>query len=244
MVKSNLNGCGKFMKYSLFIINLILFILGLAVCGLGSYALIDNAASIQQIIGTNLYVPSAIVLVVFGGITAIVSFLGCCGAIKEVKCLLGLFFVIMLLLTIVVALASVFGFMVHGQLGGELKNFMKDSMKEYPSKSPIRAAWDEIQQELKCCGVDEPNDWESELIGNFSHAAGSEHFPASCCVTGTSDCNIKYPPQLGSYYDKGCYDNILDIVKKHSKTLAAVGISIVLFIFLSMIFSCGVCLMI
>ena len=41
-----------------------------------------------------------------------------------------------------------------------LKDPIKDTMGEYGSDDTITAAWDDIQTEYQCCGVDGPDDWE------------------------------------------------------------------------------------
>lgn len=41
-----------------------------------------------RLLGSDLYVSSAVILVTSGGLVICVSFLGCIGAFKEIKCLL------------------------------------------------------------------------------------------------------------------------------------------------------------
>lgn len=50
--------------------------------------MIVNRSFMARLLGSDLYVSSAAILVATGGLVICVSFLGCIGAFKEIKCLL------------------------------------------------------------------------------------------------------------------------------------------------------------
>lgn len=54
---------------------------------LGVWILLDKSFA-NELLGTNLYAGSAYVLVITGLSVVFVSFLGCLGSIKEVRCML------------------------------------------------------------------------------------------------------------------------------------------------------------
>lgn len=64
----------------------------------------------ERLLGTNLYVASAAILIVTGSIVAIISFLGTFGAYKEIKCMLLTYFVILFMLFIVMVTAGILGY--------------------------------------------------------------------------------------------------------------------------------------
>jgi len=90
----SVNGFSKFLKYLFLIINLIFFILGIAVLGVGAYAMAVTTNipyySVQYPIG----------FIVLGAIVAVFASFRCCGAWKESKILLSIYSIIMALILI------------------------------------------------------------------------------------------------------------------------------------------------
>lgn len=57
--------------------------------GVGIWAAV-NAQSFMNVVATNVIIFDAVyVIIAVGAALVVISFLGCCGAIKENKCLLG-----------------------------------------------------------------------------------------------------------------------------------------------------------
>lgn len=107
----DVNGCGLCAKYSLFIANFIMFVSeiahysdvsmcnlmndfllvfqigGAVLFGLGIWTLVDRSF-MRELLGTNLFSGTVYVLIVTAAIVCLVSFFGCFGAAKEVKCLI------------------------------------------------------------------------------------------------------------------------------------------------------------
>jgi len=94
--------------------------MGCVVLGLSIYALIDGnnleslVSSGSEAVGSDfsvtVYSSAAIILIVVSALVAIVAFFGCCGAIKESKCMLGTYFVIILALFIGMTVGAVYGY--------------------------------------------------------------------------------------------------------------------------------------
>ena len=53
----------------------------------GIWTIVDHAY-MEQLLGTNLYMSAAYILIATGIIVILVSFFGCMGAVKEIKCML------------------------------------------------------------------------------------------------------------------------------------------------------------
>jgi len=79
--KKQLGCCGCMEKWFLFIVNIILFIVGIAELGAGVYAMTSDSTT-----WTGSDLPNF--AMVMGGVVACIAFLGCCGAAKENRCLL------------------------------------------------------------------------------------------------------------------------------------------------------------
>lgn len=95
------SACIKVTKYFLFLFNLIFFILGAVILGFGVWILADKSSfiSVLQTSSSSLRM-GAYVFIGVGAVTMLMGFLGCIGAVNEVRCLLGLYFAFLLLILI------------------------------------------------------------------------------------------------------------------------------------------------
>jgi len=136
----SVNGFSKFLKYLFLIINLIFFILGIAVLGVGAYAMTVSTSipyySVQYPVG----------FIVLGAIVAVFAFFGCCGAWKESKILLSIYAVIMALILIaqiaIVAYAASQGDKYISEAWGASTDAQKNA----------------FQNTSNCCGYDSITD--------------------------------------------------------------------------------------
>lgn len=103
--------CGQFVKYSMFVSNFIIFVSvhrknmrtksvtnieqkisivqvgGAVLFGLGLWTLVDRSY-MTELLGTNLFTGATYVLIITSALVCVVSFFGCLGAAREVKCML------------------------------------------------------------------------------------------------------------------------------------------------------------
>ncbi|XP_016092457.1 CD82 antigen-like [Sinocyclocheilus grahami] len=101
-------GCIAATKYFLFLFNLLFFIFGAVIMGFGLWVILDNQSfiTVLQESSTTLKV-GAYILIGIGSLSMLMGFLGCIGAIYEVRCLLGLYFTCLLLILIAQVTAAV-----------------------------------------------------------------------------------------------------------------------------------------
>ncbi|XP_069797317.1 leukocyte surface antigen CD53-like isoform X2 [Narcine bancroftii] len=147
------------------------------------------------------------ILIIVGTITMVVAFLGCTGAIKENKCLLFSFFILLFLILLTEILAAIILFFYEKQIDNYIKKDMKRGLEDLQvnNGSDVREVWDKIQQQLHCCGVLNYTDWRNEV-------------PQSCCP-GSRNCDPK------DYWAKGCYTQIQDWFESNFLTIGIVIIS-------------------
>lgn len=86
---------------------------------------------------------------VFGGVMLLISFLGCCGACKQVKCLLGMYSTILLLILLAEIAIGVFVAVYASKLKDILTPVLKQSIKDnymgdMSNKTLASIAWDAI----------------------------------------------------------------------------------------------------
>ncbi|XP_062899760.1 leukocyte surface antigen CD53-like isoform X1 [Mobula hypostoma] len=178
--------CLKTLKYMLFAFNLVFWISGCVIMGLGIYML--SMRTVGVLFSSLPSLSVANILIIVGCITMVVAFLGCTGSIKENKCLLLSFFIILLLILLVEVIAAIILFFYEKQIDSYIEKDMKKALDELQTRNNTEL-WDEIQERLKCCGVVNSTDWGNKI-------------PESCC--SVKPCTSK------NYFSKGCYGLIRD----------------------------------
>jgi len=127
--------CGFLEKWFLGIVNFILFVVGIAQIGCGIYVMTSNASTWT---GSDL----ANYVAVIGACVAFIAFLGCCGAIKENKCLLWIY--AFLLFWIILAQSVGLTICVIGESYTE--DFLADAWDELSTADQTK-----IEDEYNCC---------------------------------------------------------------------------------------------
>ena len=92
-----------------------------------------------------LYSSAAIILIIISLFIIIVTFFGCCGALKENKCMLGTYFALVLVFFIVLIVAAIIG---YTQSTDKIKEPLKKAMGHYGDKnnSIVTDAWNAVQE--------------------------------------------------------------------------------------------------
>merc|ERR1711860_231730 len=118
-------GCiQNLVKYTLFITNFIVFVLGIVTLGFGIWILVDkpsfldlfsNAEDVLSQSGYSgfdlgVYAGAPVILIVVAVIVTLIAFFGCFGAVKESRCLLITYFVILLAIFIAAIVGAVLVF--------------------------------------------------------------------------------------------------------------------------------------
>ncbi|XP_048466528.1 CD9 antigen [Rhincodon typus] len=71
------------------------------------------------------------ILIGAGALMMVVGFLGCCGAIQESTCMLGLFFLFLLVIFAVEIAAGIWGFLNKDQVTEDVTQFYRSLYSEY-----------------------------------------------------------------------------------------------------------------
>nr|XP_016802550.1 leukocyte antigen CD37 isoform X1 [Pan troglodytes] len=186
--------CLSLIKYFLFVFNLFFFVLGSLIFCFGIWILIDKT-SFVSFVGL-AFVPLQIwskVLAISGIFTMGIALLGCVGALKELRCLLGLYFGMLLLLFATQITLGILISTQRAQLERSLQDVVEETIQKYrtnPEETAAEESWDYVQFQLRCCGWHSPQDWFHAPIlrGNGSEA---HRVPCSCYnLSVTNDSTI------------------------------------------------------
>ncbi|RLV73120.1 hypothetical protein DV515_00017235 [Chloebia gouldiae] len=154
-------GCTKCF---LFLLNLFFFFLGILLLAFSFWVLFDRQ-SFAAVLGSPL-VSLRVWSYGFSGVgilTMLLGFLGCLGALKEVKVMLGLYFGLLLLLFAAQITVAIIVYTQRAALATKVATYAEELIREYPAQGPPgdpHESWDAVQQQLNCCGWKGPQDWD------------------------------------------------------------------------------------
>ncbi|XP_014795626.1 PREDICTED: LOW QUALITY PROTEIN: tetraspanin-9 [Calidris pugnax] len=221
-------GCLCCLKYMMFLFNLIFWLCGCGLLGVGIWLSVSQgnfatfSPSFPSLSAANLVIAIGTVIMVTG-------FLGCLGAIKENKCLLLSFFIVLLIILLAELILLILFFVYMDKVSESAKNDLKEGMKLYNSENNVglKNAWNIIQAEMKCCGVNDFTDWYPVL--------GENTVPDRCCTENSQDCGRNSTELV---WKTGCYERVMtwfDENKHH--VLGSIGMCILIMQILGMAFS-------
>jgi len=180
--------CYSCLKASVLVVNLLVLFLGLLVTGLATWLLVSEHLYLSAA-PSSLSLGSYLILGV-GLLVSTLAFLGCCGALTTSRwlivpfsstmdthkalstdsplsrCLLVLFSLLLTLLTVAELTLVVLLQLKEVEITPLVSIGVKQTVEEkyHPANSGVTLYWDNLQQGLKCCGADGPQDWQDSLF--------------------------------------------------------------------------------
>ncbi|XP_066522749.1 leukocyte antigen CD37 [Hoplias malabaricus] len=187
--------CLSFTKYFLFVFNLVFFFLGSALLSLGLWIMFGETIfpiSAPPFLSLTLF---SYLLIGSGALTISLGFFGCLGALKEVKCMLAMYFI---LLTVLLVGQIIGGVLLITQrtaiqiaLGSHVKNIIQGFGKNDSSLKDFEQTVTDLQHRAKCCGWSGPNDYNKIpcscyfTVNITANATASEECPCECPSNST-----------------------------------------------------------
>lgn len=220
----------KCIKYLLFIFNLLFVITGIIILSVG--------ATIHGVYGgyseflDNGYLSTSAFLVAIGMIIFIISFFGCCGAVKENFCMIITFTTLLIMVFIFELSAGISGYVLRDRVSEMLENNLNKTLQLYGNNTEDTRTFDILQNTFECCGVVSYEDWYTKF--NISHV------PVSCCgqVYGAVN-NMTCTTDMEEFHKTPCVDAFGQYIKDHAVTLGGVGIGLAFVQLIGIIFSCN-----
>uniref|UniRef100_A0A6M2DTJ2 Tetraspanin n=1 Tax=Xenopsylla cheopis TaxID=163159 RepID=A0A6M2DTJ2_XENCH len=203
-------GCGiSFVKYVLFVFNLIFALCGLAVLAVGVVFKL-KFTEIQDMLEEMNVQAAPILFITVGSIVFIIAFFGCCGAIRESHCMTVTYAVFLIVLLIIQVVIAVCVFVYVDDLNKVLEKTLQNTF-DHRDKEANMEIIDGLQQQFECCGVNGKTDYNYNSIANL---------PKSCCKPDAPNCNM-----INSF-NRGCKSVLTDNVKAGSQTIGIVALVI------------------
>ncbi|KAM9376869.1 CD9 molecule a isoform 2-T2 [Pholidichthys leucotaenia] len=146
----------KLVKYLMFIFNFFFWLAGTAVLAIGLWLRLDSKTKglFEGEDSPYVFYAGVYILIGAGALIMVVGFLGCCGAIRESPCMLGLFFFFLLIIFAVEVAAGIWGFSNQSKVIDDITTFYIETYNKYKSTGDerLKETLRVIQNELKCCG--------------------------------------------------------------------------------------------
>ncbi|KAJ4944453.1 hypothetical protein JOQ06_012997 [Pogonophryne albipinna] len=225
--------CSGFLKIMMFIFNGGIFLAGAAILGVGVWVKVDSGSLLGLVedvdgapSGLSQLANVAYLLIAVGAVLLLIGFLGCCGAVKESRCMLLTFFSIVLILFLVEVAGAVVLLVFDGlaeDLLGQLEGEVKQSIrKQYGITEGFTSLWNATMEEFTCCGYKNYTDFEGSP---FFNDQGMDVYPQTCCnlTITVGVCNTLEAER--SNID-GCLQKLLQLIEENAMIIAAVILGI------------------
>ncbi|XP_018418194.1 PREDICTED: CD9 antigen isoform X1 [Nanorana parkeri] len=213
-------GGTKCIKYLLFAFNFIFWLAGTAVLAIGLWLRFDSQTKtmFEADSSASSFYTGVYILIGAGALMMLVGFLGCCGAIQESECMLGLFFAFLLIIFAIEIAAGIWGFANKDKIVQELQKIYTDTYEKYTStkETSLKETLKTIHLALDCCGI----------VGGISPLL-------------TDTC----PPKdvVDTLSVKNCPKAIETVFSTKFHIIGAVGIGIAAIMIFGMVFSMVLC---
>ncbi|XP_053200006.1 tetraspanin-8-like [Scomber japonicus] len=205
----------KCVKYLLFFFNLLFWLSGCIILGVSIYLRVSKDGNVI----TKESLPGIDLMIAIGVIIMLLGFFGCCGAIRENRCMLLLFFISLLVIFVLLLAAGILGAVGEKKV----KDWVKERLEKLNplSKQPENVVKDleRLQEELKCCGLTKgASDWEK--------------VPDSCkCNATVTDCSSS------GTYSTPCAVQVIRLLEQHLEVVLGIAFAIAILLIAGMVFS-------
>ncbi|XP_022909631.1 tetraspanin-33-like isoform X1 [Onthophagus taurus] len=180
------------VKYLIFILNFVFWLLGGLLIGIGLYAFLDKVQLNGWVRLDTVYdviLNVSLVMIITGGVIFIVSFAGCVGALRENTCLLKFYSLCLLIFFLLEMGIAIVGFVFPQSMQSVLEeNFTDNIIRTYRDDPDLQNFIDFAQQEFRCCGLSNEGymDWSKNEYFNCSSPSVERcGVPFSCCINAT-----------------------------------------------------------
>lgn len=209
-MKSIGSGC---VKYLMFVFNLLFVITGIILLSIG--VVFHGVYHNYQHFLDNKFLSVPSLLIAIGAIIFLISFFGCCGAVRENYCMIVTFTSLLVIVFILELSAGISGYVLRARASTVIEEKMIDTMQLYKNNTEIQMVWNNLQSDFHCCGTNNASDWMTVL----------QSIPASCCDNhnlSETNCTL----ESSTLHGKGCYEGFVSFIKSHVVQLGGVGIGI------------------
>lgn len=253
------------LKVFLTVANVLFFIIGGVMLGIGIWLVIDKIF-ISDIIGTDLFDAGAYLVIICGVFMLLVSLFGCFSTVRMKRMLVMIYFVALLVTFVLLIGAGIMAAVFQGEIKSTMLMSMKTTIEKYYGREDseskrVTNSWDVTQSLLRCCAVEDRgyrlyrNSWfYMKQIEQGVQRGDLEYIPATCCVftekynqyLSVKNCQTASHMAPGSDTDQGnnpamyytgCYQAAVNFVEGNASILVGMGFGFSVLLIFGMIFA-------
>nr|CAH8853754.1 unnamed protein product [Trichobilharzia regenti] len=213
--------CAACVRVLMIVFNILFTIVGMVVLAAALYFYFSTfgVRGVQQ---HNILGYTYIVIAVIGALSFILGILGCCGSYHYSRCLLGIYFSLLLVIFAIEIAIGVAGFVHRDQARQIIHETLKEGVEDWKNSDSEVRWMDTIHVMFQCCGYNGPMDY------------GVTRVP-SCCLN--DDCALDLA--LLSF-KTGCKERIDNIM--HNFLIICISVILVALIeLIGLIFAMTLC---
>jgi len=193
-----------------------------------------------------------------GCVAFAVGILGCCGALREIQCMLSSYCFVLGLLFVAQMSAGIMAVVFREQITRDMRWYLYDLVhNRYEREKWVTSLVDTIQFYQKCCGSNGTEDYDMSFWQIWNANRGAVlYVPISCCAQKQD----AYPPDnlqaiddrcqefpygkfpVGAVHQQGCYDKLLAYFNENSIIFIVLGFAISAFFIMGISLSMCLCL--
>ncbi|PAA63489.1 hypothetical protein BOX15_Mlig020423g1 [Macrostomum lignano] len=206
--------CQCMNKFILVAVNIIFLLAGLVITGIAIWVIVskDTMFDLVQLVtkdvdvdratldnymnSTSMLLAAAYIVLVFGCISIVVGFCGCCGALKESSCLLMFYAIAISIVLIAEIVGAILAAVFRNQIGDKLQPRLVTLEREHflplgltlnnKTTDAVITAWvNYAQTSFECCGVTNQTDITGpDTLWTRSHREFNgklQTMPVTCC---------------------------------------------------------------
>ena len=228
--------CDSIFKFFVLLFNIIFFLVGCAVIGLGCYMYFE-LKDYLSFLGDTGFLDSTIAFIVVGVVLAVVSFFGICAVCTDNRCMLYTFGSLMTVVVLAEFGVAIAILVLKVDAEEAISDAMNDSLNNYKIDGDVTSSWDQIQQDLGCCGVDSYMDWKNTT---FNTNGTGNNAPDSCCKDGiTKDCGKnQLQPNTTIIYKTGCLKQFEKDIEDNAYIVGGAGAGLGVLQIIALVASC------
>nr|XP_057930495.1 tetraspanin-1-like [Doryrhamphus excisus]XP_057930496.1 tetraspanin-1-like [Doryrhamphus excisus] len=228
--------CTGFLKLMMFIFNGTIFLAGAAILGVGIWVKVDSN-SFMGILDSVEELPSEIsqvaniayLLIAVGAILLVIGFLGCCGAMRESRCMLLLFFSIVLIIFIIEVAGAVV-LLVFKDVAEDLFDNLETEVRKglrakFGSDESLTSLWTTTMEGFQCCGYTNYTDFYSSPF----YIQNNGSYPSQCCNgTDVGGMCSEAAAETAAHLQlvDGCFKKLLQLIEENALIVAVVALGI------------------